>query len=152
VTGPLQHFFAATAPGLEGICRDELKSLLPAGTLVAAVEGGVEFAGRIYDCYLANLNLHTANRVLMRIRSFYAADFRQLEKGLRSIPWELYLHPDAEVRIQASARQSRLYHKGAINERVRESIFFRFLQQKFSGTCRTDRFRKNFCEGISKPH
>jgi len=96
-----------------------------------AVEGGVEFDGRLPVCYLANLNLRTANRVLMRIRSFYAADFRQLEKNLRDIPWELYMHPGATTRIQATSRQSRLYHKDAIAERVQECISYRFAQNRF---------------------
>jgi len=131
VTGREHRFFAATAPGLEMVCRDELKSFLPAGIHIAAVEGGVEFDGRLPDCYLANLNLHTANRVLMRIRSFYAADFRQLEINLKDIPWELYIHADAKIRIHATSRQSRLYHKDAIAERVQKSISFRFAQNRF---------------------
>ena len=131
LAGRSHRFFAATAPGFEMVCRDELKSFLPAGIHIAVVEGGVEFSGRLPDCYLANLKLRTANRVLMRIRSFYAADFRQLEKNLQDIPWELYIHPGATNRIHATSRQSRLYHKEAIAERVQESISFCFAQKRF---------------------
>ncbi|MDF1593761.1 MAG: hypothetical protein P1P89_19815 [Desulfobacterales bacterium] len=131
LTGREHRFFAATAPGLEMVCRDELKSFLLPQIHIAAVEGGVEFSGHLPDCYLANLNLRSANRVLMRIRSFHAADFRQLEKNLRDIPWELYLHPGATIQIHATSRQSRLYHKDAIAERVQESISFRFAQNIF---------------------
>jgi len=136
VTGRLQRFFAATAPGLETVCRNELKSFLPPGTHIAAGQGGVEFDGRLPDCYLANLNLHTANRILMRIRTFYAADFRQLEKSLVDIPWELYVHPGNKTRIHVTTRQSRLYHKDAITERIQECILFRFAQNTPEEPCR----------------
>jgi hypothetical protein len=36
VTGREHRFFAATAPGLEMVCRDELNSFLPAGIHIAA--------------------------------------------------------------------------------------------------------------------
>ena len=65
VVGRKRQFFAATAPGLETICRKELKALLPSGTPMAIVEGGVEFKGRLHHCYLANMNLRTANRVVL---------------------------------------------------------------------------------------
>lgn len=132
VAGREHRFFAATAPGLETVCRDELKSFLPAGTHFTAVEGGVEFEGRLSDCYQANLNLHTANRILMRIGSFYAADFRQLEKNLRDIPWELFIHAGVKTGIHTTTRQSRLYHKDAIAERVQACISFRFAQNRFA--------------------
>lgn len=114
------------------VCREELNSFLPAKIHVAAVEGGVEFDGRLQDVYRVNLNLHTANRVLMRISSFYAADFRQLEKKLRDIPWELYIHAGAKTRIHTTSRHSRLYHKDAIAERLQASIALRFAQSRFA--------------------
>jgi len=113
------------------ICQDELKAFMPAAIHIESVAGGVEFDGRLTDCYLANLNLRTANRVLLRIRSFYAADFRQLEKSLRDVPWELYLPAGAKTRIHATSRQSRLYHKDAVAERIRKSISSRFAQNRF---------------------
>ncbi|MEW6674179.1 MAG: hypothetical protein AB1427_20995 [Thermodesulfobacteriota bacterium] len=130
IAGREHRFFAATAPGLERVCREELNSLLSPGVHIAAVDGGVEFDGRLHDCYRSNLSLRTANRVLMRIGSFYAADFRQLENRLGDIPWELYLYAGTGTRIHATSRQSRLYHKDAVAERVEKSISFRFRQCK----------------------
>jgi len=133
VIGRKRQFFAATAPGLETICREELKALLPSGTPMAIVEGGVEFKGRLHDCYLADLNLRTANRLLMRIESFHAANFRKLEKHLTAVPWELFLLPGTPTHIRVTSRHSRLYHKDAVAGRVQASIAFRFAQNEFSG-------------------
>jgi putative N6-adenine-specific DNA methylase len=133
VIGRKRPFFAATAPGLETICQEELKVLLPSGTPMAIVEGGIKFEGRLHDCYLANLNLRTANRLLMRIESFQAANFRKLEKNLAALPWELFLLPGASTRIRVTSRHSRLYHKDAVAGLVQESIAICFSQNESSG-------------------
>jgi putative N6-adenine-specific DNA methylase len=133
VIGRKRQFFAATAPGLETICREELKALLPSGTPMAIVEGGVEFTARLHDCYLADLNLRTANRLLMRIASFHAANFRKFEKNLTAVPWELFLLPGTPTHIRVTSRHSRLFHKDAVAGRVQASIAFRFAQNEFSG-------------------
>ena len=130
VTGRMQNFFAATAPGFEKLCFDELMSLPLSVSAKSAVivEGGVEFRGRVHDCYLANLNLRTANRILMRIGAFKATNFDQLEKRLADLPWELFLCPGFPPKISVTARHSRLYHKDAIAERFQASISDRLAQ------------------------
>jgi putative N6-adenine-specific DNA methylase len=133
VIGRKRQFFAATAPGLETICREELRVLLPSGTPMAIVEGGVKFEGRLHDGYLANLNLHTANRLLMRIGSFHAANFRKLEKNLIAVPWELFVLSGTQTNIRVTSRHSRLYHKDAVAVLVQSSIALRFAQNEFSG-------------------
>ncbi len=133
VIGRKREFFAATAPGLEKICQEELKVLLPSGTAMTIVEGGVKFKGRLHDCYLANLKLRTANRLLMRIESFNAPNFRKLEKNLFAVPWELFMLPGTPTHIRVTSRHSRLYHKDAVAGRVQASMAFRFAQNEFSG-------------------
>jgi len=122
VTGRVHSFFAATAPGLEKLCLSELLSLPLSQKQASVVPGGVEFTGRLHDCYLANLHLRTANRVLMRIADFHAAGFPALEKKLKEIDWELFLPPDGLFRISVASSKSRLYHRGAVAQRVRESV------------------------------
>jgi putative N6-adenine-specific DNA methylase len=133
VIGRNRQFFVAIAPGLETICREELKVLLPSGTPMEIVEGGIKFEGRLHDCYLANLNLRTANRLLMRIESFHAANFRKLEKNLAAVPWELFILPGTRTHIRVTSRHSRLYHKDAVAGLVQASIASRFEQNEFSG-------------------
>ena len=58
-----------TAPGFEKLCLSELSSPEPGNLTASAEAGGVAFKGRLQDCYLANLNLRTASRILMRIES-----------------------------------------------------------------------------------
>lgn len=121
--GAQQHtFFVATAPGLEHICLQELKTLDLATGNVSVVNGGVEFDGFLHDGYAANLHLRTANRILMRIASFRASNFRQLSRNIRQIPWEFFLHKAQLPEIRVSTAHSRLYHTKAIAERIETDL------------------------------
>lgn len=118
ITGRLHNFFIVTLPGFENLCKKELETLPIDINTVNTTEGGVEFTGKLNDCYLANLYLRTANRVLMRIIEFNVTNFRKLEKKIKEIPWELYLKEDSIPRITVTTKRSRLFHSDAISERV----------------------------------
>jgi putative N6-adenine-specific DNA methylase len=128
ITGRAHSFFAATAPGLETLCLSELRSLPLSEKDASVVSGGVAFRGRLHDCYLANLHLRSANRVLMRIADFRASGFPTLERKLADIDWELFLPPGGSFRISVASSKSRLYHRGAVAQRVKESIDARMGQ------------------------
>lgn len=122
VTGRTHSFFTAVLPGLEELCLEELRALPLSSTNFSMEKGGVEFDGRLQDCYIANLHLRIANRVLMRIAGFKATNFSSLDKRLLSIPWELHLSKGVIPEINTTTVHSRLYHKDAIDERIIASI------------------------------
>jgi putative N6-adenine-specific DNA methylase len=122
VIGRRHTFFVATAPGFEPVCLQELLKLKPDARAACVTPGGVEFEGRLDDCYLANLNLRSANRILMRIHTFKSSNFRKLEKKLLDIPWELYLHAGRLPKVHVTTKHCRLSHSGAIAERFRTTI------------------------------
>ncbi|MCK7469472.1 MAG: THUMP domain-containing protein [Desulfomicrobium escambiense] len=97
----------------------ELESL---GITGAAVEGGVEFSGRLQAAYLANLCLRTANRILLRVHEFRATNFRALAQEAAAFPWELFIAPGALLRIHVTTHHCRLHHSDAIAERVQNAI------------------------------
>jgi putative N6-adenine-specific DNA methylase len=122
VQGRTHSFFISTLPGIEKVCFDELSRLgIPMADAIVS-NGGIEFNGRIHDCYLANLKLRTANRILMRLATFTASNFRQLEKKLSDFPWELYLHKNAVIEPNVTSRHSRLIHTDAIAQRFKNSL------------------------------
>ena len=132
VVGRIRTYFAATSPGFENICLNELFSLPLSNKEISVVSGGAEFKGRLQDCYIANLNLRSANRILMRIQTFKAANFSQLEKKLSDIPWELYLRAEQYPKIHVTTRHCRLYHKEAISGRFLTSIANRMAKNEFA--------------------
>jgi putative N6-adenine-specific DNA methylase len=122
ITGRDQVFFAVTAPGLESICRDELLGIGIAEEKMQAVPGGVEFTGRMHDCYRSNLHSRIATRILMRIAEFKATGFGELEKKTAKVPWELFLYPGCSIGITVSTQKSRLLHTAAIAERIHQIL------------------------------
>jgi putative N6-adenine-specific DNA methylase len=121
-------YFAVTAPGLEALCAQELTRLNPAPTSIEPINGGVSFHGDLTTCYLANLHLRTATRILMRLESFKATRFDHIYHRLSDFPWELLLFGDQPFDIHVSTRQSRLYHRTAIAEQTRRAVIERLAQ------------------------
>lgn len=126
IIGRRRTFFAATLPGFESLCLKEIRSLNLKDVAAEIATGGVEFNGRIHDCYQANLNLRTANRILMRIDAFRASNFHRLEKKIADLSWELYLKHPCEPELHVTSRQSRIIHTQAIAQRFRTGIAERF--------------------------
>jgi putative N6-adenine-specific DNA methylase len=143
------RLFAVAAPGLEPLVVKELGNLgvpigIPVGTSQGVVRapikekpagaqlikesessassGGVDFPGGLDDVYRANLNLRTASRVLVRLGDFYAAGFPELRKKAGRLTWESYLSPGQPVALHVTCHKSKLYHSGAVAERVLVAI------------------------------
>ncbi|MBL8058427.1 MAG: hypothetical protein JNK29_17110 [Anaerolineales bacterium] len=100
--------------------EEELRQL-DAGE-VRRLDGGVEFAAALADLYRANLHLRTAGRVLVRLGSFHAEEFWELEKRAAKLEWERYLAPGQPVDVRATCHKSRLYHSDGVAERVALAI------------------------------
>jgi len=118
----MRELFAVALPGLEPLVAAELDELgLGPGQVVP---GGVAFRGDWAALVAANLHLRTATRVLVRLAEFPAASFAVLSKRLVDIAWEDLFPPHAPVRlaVRATAHKSRLYHTGAIAERVHLAV------------------------------
>lgn len=118
------QYFAVSAPGLESITRGELIRLgLLTGSAPSREEvGGVTFEGGREVLYRANLCLATASRVLVRLGDFYAVSFPELVKKARRLPWEDYILSALPVAVHATCHKSRLYHSGAVAERIFTAI------------------------------
>ena len=121
VKGKSHSYFAVYPPGFEGVCAEEMK-LVESAESVSVEKGGASFSGKIPVLYRANLCLRGAVRVLMRVESFKAENFRELYRRSCDIPWELYLTAGADVKFSVSCRNSRLFHSGAIEENILDAI------------------------------
>ena len=84
--------FAVVAPGLEALALAEAEALgLPAS--VEEGGGGLAWRGDLRSILLANVGLRIASRVLVRVASFEAKSFVELEKQARRIPWQRMVAP-----------------------------------------------------------
>ncbi len=110
---------AATAPGLEQLAVSELGLLGLEGT---AVESGVvEFAADTAGVAAALISLRTVSRITIRVASFRARTFPELERHAAMIEWRRFLDRGIGVHFRVTSRKSRLYHAGAIAERLERS-------------------------------
>lgn len=137
-------FFATTVPGFENPLMGSIEALPVPCEDLRLSEGGVEFTGRLQTCYLANLKLRIANRILMRLTTFRAGNFRKLRKKAADFPWELFLPPGAEPEIHIATRHSRLHHSGAVGECIKDGILERLSLPKDS----PDKRRMVFQPGV----
>ena len=114
------EIFCVTQPGLEGLLAEEMAE---AGfTGVSALSGGVRADGGPEEALRANLQLRIAARVLLRVAEFRAMHLAQLDKRARKVDWATLLPDGARVKVEASSRKSRIYHKGAAAERVARAV------------------------------
>jgi putative N6-adenine-specific DNA methylase len=118
----MERMFAVAAPGLERLTARELVRLGVPEKGVVEDEGGVAFGGDLGLLYRANLHLRTASRVLVRLGSFRAAAFFELRKKASRLPWERYVASGREIAVRATCRKSKLYHSGAVAERIAGAI------------------------------
>ncbi|HEX8395635.1 MAG TPA: class I SAM-dependent RNA methyltransferase [Longimicrobium sp.] len=111
--------FAITAPGLEPLTAAELRAL---GIEGVVEPGGVAWTGPAAQMHEANLRLRTASRVVVRAARFRARTFFELERHARKVPWERWVGRGGRVRLRVTSRKSKLYHEGAIAQRLLDAI------------------------------
>lgn len=115
----LLDLYSITAPGLEQVMASELALL--GVDQVRQTRGGVAWHGAARDLYRANLWLRTATRVLLRVSSFHASSFAELERRAKHVPWGRFVRARDHVRFRVTCHKSALYHSDAVAERLMES-------------------------------
>ena len=112
--------FVVATPGLEVLVQGELTRL---GVRPANVtHGGVNCSLTWPQLWAVHLKSRIATRVLVRVARFKADGFDTLHAGLARIDWAEWL-PAGGVEVTASTDgKSKLFHTGAIAERVAEQI------------------------------
>lgn len=114
------------------------RELAALGLAPNAETGGAAFRGPVESIWRANLWLRTASRVLVRVASFRAQAFHELERLARAVPWERYVASGSAVRFRVTSKKSRLYHTGGIAQRFGEAIEHRLGGGIVIGDSRSD--------------
>ena len=109
---PTYDLIAACAFGLEAVVRRELNSL---GIEAKIGESGrVHFQGTQETICQTNLWLRTADRVLIRVAEFPAADFDALFDTTREIEWGRIIPADGRFPVTGRSIKSTLTSVPAI--------------------------------------
>ena len=113
--------------GLESVLKREIYDL---GYDIKSVEDGrVTFIGDEEAICRANINLRTAERVILKTGTFKADTFDELFEGIKALPWENYIPMDGKFWVKkASSIKSKLFSPSDIQSSVKKAIVERLKQ------------------------
>lgn len=111
--------------GMETATKRELKRL---GIDAPALDGRFEFEGGEKDVARLNLYLRTADRVLIKLKSFRATTFDELYEGIKEIAWKEWISRDGFIAVGAKSVKSALFSLSAIQSITKKAIVDRLLQ------------------------
>ncbi|MDA7936871.1 class I SAM-dependent RNA methyltransferase, partial [bacterium] len=111
---------AACAFGLEAVVRRELEGMGIASTI--GESGRIHFTGDASTVCKANLWLRTADRILIRVAEFPAADFDALFETTKQITWGELLPSDAAFPVTGRSIKSTLTSVPACQRAVKRAM------------------------------
>ena len=111
---------AVCAFGLEAVVRRELSELGIDANIVSS--GRVLFRGNWEAVARVNLWLRTADRVLLRVAEFEAADFDALFDTTEAISWGQYIPVDGSFPVTGRSVKSQLTSVPAVQRSVKKAI------------------------------
>ncbi|QOC21939.1 bifunctional 23S rRNA (guanine(2069)-N(7))-methyltransferase RlmK/23S rRNA (guanine(2445)-N(2))-methyltransferase RlmL [Wenzhouxiangella sp. AB-CW3] len=122
------HSLFATAPqGLEDLLAVELAGIGLAG--VQAGRGGVRFQADLGGAYRACLWSRVANRILLPLTQFTAADDEALYAGARKIEWRDHLGPDQTLAVAFTGIRASVGHGRFAAQRIKDAIVDQMREQ-----------------------
>ncbi len=113
-------FFATCPLGFSDLLEEELRAF--GGTISARSVAGVGFTGSLECAYRACLWSRIANRILLTLDTFEAADGDALYRGVMQTSWAAHLEPRASIAVDFTTTRSRLTHTLFGAQRVKDAI------------------------------
>jgi hypothetical protein len=114
------NLVATTAFGLEAVVKRELAALGYEARI--GDPGRIHFAGDLSAICRTNLWLRTADRVLVQVASFEAADFDALFDTTKSLPWAAWIPKDGQFPVMGRSLKSQLSSVPACQRAVKKAI------------------------------
>ena len=93
--------------GLERFLGEEIDAL--GLKRIETIDGRITFEGDYVDIARANINLRTAERVLIKVGSFKAVTFTELFDKTKALPWENYIGKTDAFPICGHSVKSTLF-------------------------------------------
>ncbi len=121
------QFFATTPKNMESLLADELRVL--GAESVRETRAGANFSGTLADAYRICLWSRIANRVLLVLSHYPAADPDALYQGAINIPWEKHFTPSETFAVELNTSQSQITHSHYGALKVKDAIVDQFRAQ-----------------------
>lgn len=118
---------AKTITGLEPVLAEELLKL--GARDIVQLHRAVKFTGDKGTIYKANLNLHTALRILVPVHQFTVKDEQDLYQMIHNIAWENYLSEEDSLAIDTVLSTKLFNHSQYISQKTKDAIADRFRER-----------------------
>lgn len=117
-------YIELTAPcnfGIEAILKREIEAL---GYEISKVDDGrVSFLADEFGICKANINLRTAERILIKMAEFEALSFEELFQNTKKVEWEKYIPKNGKFPVaKASSIKSKLFSTSDIQSIVKKAV------------------------------
>ena len=107
--------------GLESVLKREITDL--GYDVSEVVDGRVTFAGDEEAVCRANIELRTAERILIKVGSFHAETFEELFQGTRNLPWEEYIPQNGKFWVtKVASIKSKLFSPSDIQSIMKKAM------------------------------
>ncbi|HJP62904.1 MAG TPA: THUMP domain-containing protein [Mucilaginibacter sp.] len=91
---------------------------------------GIELKGSVNDCIALNLNLRCASQVIYLLKSFTAADPKELYEGLLEIEWEKLIDFTGYFSVTSNVNNEHITTPLFANVKVKDAIVDRIKDKK----------------------
>jgi putative N6-adenine-specific DNA methylase len=123
----METFFAPCPRGLETVLARELETL--GARDVAAVDGGVSFAGAFELAYAVNLESRLASRVLWQVAQGAYRSERDVFEAAKRLPWSDWFRVDQSIRVDVSAIRAKVASLDFVTLRVKDAVCDAFRER-----------------------
>ncbi len=123
------NYVATCLFGLERLVGEEIDEL--GYTRTNTIDGRVYFKGTADAVARCNINLRTAQRVLIELASFEAHSFTQLFDNVKKIPWELIIGKEDAFPVKGHSIKSKLFSIPDCQSIIKKAVVSR-LSEKYS--------------------
>lgn len=114
------ELIATATFGLEAVVKREVENL--GYKIIKTEDGKVTYVGDERAIVRSNLWLRSADRVLLRVAEFEAADFESLYQQIKAIAWEEIIPPDGKFIVTGVSVKSRLHNVPACQRTVKKAV------------------------------
>jgi putative N6-adenine-specific DNA methylase len=121
------EIIATTIFGLEEVLAAELKEI--GATNIEILSRAVKFKGDKAMLYKCNLLLRTAVKVLMPIKTFFAANEQQLYDNIKKIDWNDYFSYNRTFAIDGSTHSDYFTHSKFVALKSKDAIADQFREK-----------------------
>lgn len=113
--------------GMESVLKREIDEL--GYDITEVSDGRVTFFGDEEALCRANVFLRSAERILIKIGSFYAQTYEELFQGTKNLPWEDYIPANGKFWVaKAASIKSKLFSPSDIQSVMKKAMVERLKQ------------------------